>query len=101
VSIFAPGFPAPPSLPTLLGAVGVAQSHLPAREVQKGIGELPPSAFSAAARIAEGIRNAVDSPNPPLRLALGASSATAMRPALEARIAELDSWQHATEAVDR
>ncbi|MFE2203261.1 hypothetical protein ACFW90_34810, partial [Streptomyces amritsarensis] len=85
----------------LLRAVAVPNPPHPPPQVQKGIGELPPSAFSAAARIAEGIRNAVDSPNPPLRLALGASSATAMRPALEARIAELDSWQHATEAVDR
>ncbi|MER6444131.1 SDR family NAD(P)-dependent oxidoreductase [Streptomyces venezuelae] len=101
VTIVQPGMTATPFLANLDVAAGLADYDQTVREVQKGIGELPPTAFSAAARIAEGIRNAVDSPNPPLRLALGASSTTAMRPALEARIAELDSWQHATEAVDR
>ncbi|MFD8638221.1 short-chain dehydrogenase/reductase, partial [Streptomyces sp. NPDC059656] len=94
------GMTATPFLANLDVAAGLVDYDRTVREVQKGIGELPPSAFSAAARIAEGIRTAVDSPNAPLRLALGASSATAMRPALEARIADLDSWQHATDAVD-
>ncbi|MFD9007744.1 hypothetical protein [Streptomyces sp. NPDC059552] len=82
-------------------AAGLGDYDKTVREVQKGIGELPASAFSSAARIATGIRTAVDHPNPPLRLALGASSATDMRPALEARIADLDSWRHVTDAVDR
>ncbi|WP_033822710.1 SDR family NAD(P)-dependent oxidoreductase [Kitasatospora sp. MBT63] len=95
-----PGLTATPFLANLDVATGLADYDGTVREVQKGIAELPASAFSPAARIAEGIRTAVDSPNPPLRLALGTSGATGMRAALEARIADLDSWQHVTDAVD-
>ncbi|AJF63228.1 SDR family NAD(P)-dependent oxidoreductase [Streptomyces vietnamensis] len=101
VTLIQPGMTATPFLANLDVAAGLSDYDQTVREVQKAIGELPPSAFSAAARIAEGIRTAVDSPNPPLRLALGTASATAMRPALEARIADLDSWQNVTGAVDR
>ncbi|MGW2037149.1 SDR family NAD(P)-dependent oxidoreductase [Streptomyces virginiae] len=100
VTIIQPGMTATPFLANLDVAAGLSVYDQTVRQVQKGIGELPPSAFSAPERIAAGIRTAVDSPNPPLRLALGASSTTAMRPALEARIADLDGWQHLTEAVD-
>ncbi|MFJ9574810.1 SDR family NAD(P)-dependent oxidoreductase [Streptomyces sp. NPDC101191] len=101
VTVIQPGMTATPFLANLDVAVGLSDYDQTVREVHKAIGELPASAFSAAARIAEGIRVAVDSPNPPLRLALGTASATAMRPALEARIADLDSWQNVTDAVDR
>ncbi|WP_030209516.1 SDR family NAD(P)-dependent oxidoreductase [Streptomyces sp. NRRL S-87] len=100
VTLIQPGLTATPFLSNLDVATGLADYDQTVREVQKGIAELPPSAFSAAARIAAGIRTAVDSPTPPLRLALGASSATAMRPALKTRIADLDDWQHVTDAVD-
>ncbi|MFF4006837.1 SDR family NAD(P)-dependent oxidoreductase [Streptomyces sp. NPDC001717] len=100
VTIIQPGMTATPFLSNLDVAAGLSDYDQTVREVHKGIGQLPPSAFSAAARVASGIRTAVDSPAPPLRLALGASSATAMRPALEARIADLDSWQHLTDTVD-
>ncbi|MFE9466723.1 SDR family NAD(P)-dependent oxidoreductase [Streptomyces virginiae] len=101
VTIIQPGLTATPFLSNLDVAVGLDDYDQTVRAVQKGIGELPASAFSSAARIAEGIRTAVDSPNPPLRLALGTSSATAMRTALEARTADLDNWKRVTDAVDR
>lgn len=101
VTIVQPGLTATPFLANLDVADGLADYDQTVREVRKGIGELPESAFASAARIAAGIRTAVDSPNPPLRLALGASGATEMRAALEARIADLDGWQGVTVAVDR
>ncbi|GAA4836012.1 oxidoreductase [Kitasatospora terrestris] len=101
VTIIQPGMTATPFLANLDVAAALDDYDPTVREVQKGIGELPASAFSAPARIAEGIRAAVDSPNPPLRLALGVAGATAMRPALVARIADLDDWQQVTDAVDR
>ncbi|MFG3056373.1 SDR family NAD(P)-dependent oxidoreductase [Kitasatospora sp. NPDC048239] len=101
VTIIQPGMTATPFLSNLDVAAGLDDYDRTVREVQKGIGELPPSAFSSAARIAEGIRTAVGSPNPPLRLALGASGATGMRTALEARTADLDEWNRVTAAVDR
>ncbi|WP_328954074.1 SDR family NAD(P)-dependent oxidoreductase [Kitasatospora purpeofusca] len=101
VTIIQPGLTATPFLANLDVAAGLADYDQTVREVQKGIGELPASAFSSAARIAAGIRTAVDSPNPPLRLALGTSGATGMRAALAARIADLDGWKHVTDAVDR
>ncbi|MFD7027257.1 SDR family NAD(P)-dependent oxidoreductase [Streptomyces sp. NPDC059917] len=101
VTIIQPGLTATPFLANLDVAAGLADYDQTVREVQKGIGELPASAFSSAARIAEGIRAAVDSHNPPLRLALGTSGATGMRAALEARIADLDGWKRVTDAVDR
>ncbi|WP_426402846.1 SDR family NAD(P)-dependent oxidoreductase [Streptomyces sp. R-07] len=101
VTIIQPGMTATPFLSNLDVAAGLDDYDQTVREVQKGIGELPASAFSSAARIAEGIRTAVDSPNPPLRLALGTSSATGMRTALETRTADLDNWNHVTDAVDR
>ncbi|THA46480.1 SDR family NAD(P)-dependent oxidoreductase [Streptomyces sp. A1136] len=101
VTIIQPGMAATPFLSNLDVATGLDDYDQTVREVHKGIGELPPSAFSSPARIAEGIRTAVDSPNPPLRLALGTSSATGMRTALEARTADLDSWNRVTDAVDR
>ncbi|MFF8262699.1 SDR family NAD(P)-dependent oxidoreductase [Streptomyces virginiae] len=101
VTIIQPGLTATPFLSNLDVAAGLDDYDQTVRAIQKGIGELPASAFSSAARIAEGIRTAVDSPNPPLRLALGTSSATSMRTALEARTADLDNWKRVTDAVDR
>ncbi|MGW8760937.1 SDR family NAD(P)-dependent oxidoreductase [Streptomyces sp. NPDC055815] len=101
VTIIQPGLTATPFLANLDVAADLADYDQTVRAVQKDIAELPASAFSAAARIAAGIRTAVDSPNPPLRLALGTSSATGMRAAWEARLADLDSWEHVTNGVDR
>ncbi|WP_031013807.1 SDR family NAD(P)-dependent oxidoreductase [Streptomyces sp. NRRL F-5727] len=100
-TLIQPGMTATPFLARLDVADGLGDYDQTVREVQKGIGELPASAFSTASRIAEGIRAAVDSPHPPLRLALGTSSATGMRAALDARLADLDGWRGVTDAVDR
>ncbi|MFJ8159998.1 SDR family NAD(P)-dependent oxidoreductase [Streptomyces sp. NPDC096136] len=100
VTVIQPGMTATPFLSHLDVAAGLDDYDQTVREVQKGIGELPASAFSSAARIAEGIRTAVDTPNPPLRLALGTAGAAAMRTALEARTADLDDWNRVTEAVN-
>ncbi|MFD8014488.1 SDR family NAD(P)-dependent oxidoreductase [Streptomyces sp. NPDC058955] len=100
VTIIQPGMTATPFLANLDVADGLDDYDPTVREVHKSIGELPASAFSAASRIAAGIRTAVDASRPPLRLALGSSSAAGMRPALEARIADLDGWQRVTDAVD-
>ncbi|WP_445166040.1 SDR family NAD(P)-dependent oxidoreductase [Mycolicibacterium sp. Dal123E01] len=70
------------------------------RKVLNTISALPPQSFSDAARIAAGIRLAVQSDHPPLRLALGTVSATDMRGALQGRLADLDSWTEAASAVD-
>ncbi|WP_369149036.1 SDR family NAD(P)-dependent oxidoreductase [Streptomyces sp. R44] len=101
VTIIEPGLTATPFLANLDVAAGLADYDQSVRTVQKDIAELPASTFSAAARIAAGIRTAVDSPTPPRRLALGTSSATGMRAAWEARIADLDDWEHVTNGVDR
>ncbi|MEG8280610.1 SDR family NAD(P)-dependent oxidoreductase [Streptomyces sp. AHA2] len=55
---------------------------------------------SEAGKVAEGIRAAVASVDPPRRLALGTVSATAMREALTARLADLDGWAGVSEKVD-
>jgi NAD(P)-dependent dehydrogenase (short-subunit alcohol dehydrogenase family) len=69
------------------------------RLVQQTIGSLPASAFASVEGVAAGIRTAVDSDNPPLRLALGATGASEMRAALVARIADLDQWAAVTSAA--
>lgn len=100
VTIIEPGMTATPFLANLDVADGLDDYDQTVREVHKAIGEMPASAFSAASRIAAGIRTAVDAPNPPQRLALGTASATGMRSALDARIADLDGWRRVTDAVD-
>lgn len=60
----------------------------------------PGSGSASVERVAEGVRAAVAAEHPPRRLALGVASATAMRAALTARIADLDEWAAVTERVD-
>ncbi|MFI8320591.1 SDR family NAD(P)-dependent oxidoreductase [Streptomyces sp. NPDC085529] len=100
VTLIQPGMTATPFLAHLDVADGLEDYDRTVREVHEAIGELPASAFSAASRIAAGIRAAVDTPNPPRRLALGSSGAASMRAALDARIADLDGWRRVTDAVD-
>ncbi|MFE5136981.1 SDR family NAD(P)-dependent oxidoreductase [Streptomyces fagopyri] len=57
-------------------------------------------AASAAGRVAAGVRVAVADIDPPRRLALGVVSGSAMRAALDARLADLDTWNSVTEGVD-
>jgi NAD(P)-dependent dehydrogenase (short-subunit alcohol dehydrogenase family) len=70
------------------------------REVQRAIGELPPSAFSAPERVAAAVLAAVDADRPPLRLATGSTAVREIRAALRGRLAELDAWAAVSEAVD-
>ncbi|GGJ63121.1 hypothetical protein GCM10010121_087260 [Streptomyces brasiliensis] len=100
VTIVEPGPTASAFLDNLDVAGALDDYDQTVREVQKAIGALPASAFSAAARIATGIRTAADSDTPPLRLALGLSGANDMRTALNARLADLDAWVDTTRAVD-
>jgi NADP-dependent 3-hydroxy acid dehydrogenase YdfG len=100
LTLVQPGPTATAFLDNLDFAVTDADYDQSVREVFKTINALPPEAFSDAARIAAGIRAAVVSDEAPLRLALGVSSATDMRCALIARLADLDSWSDVTAAVD-
>ena len=70
------------------------------RQVQKSLGELPPSAFNDPARVVTAILAAVDADTPPLRLATGGYAAEQMRAALTARLGNLDAWGAVTAAVD-
>jgi NADP-dependent 3-hydroxy acid dehydrogenase YdfG len=102
LTLVQPGPTATAFLDNLDFAVTDADYDQSVREVFKTFNALPPEAFSDAARIAAGIRAAVVSVSDeaPLRLALGVSSATDMRCALIARLADLDSWSDVTAAVD-
>ena len=70
------------------------------REVLKVVGGLPPSAFNEADAVVAAILTAVDSDNPPLRLATGSQAVNDMRAALTARLAELEQWAPISNAVD-
>jgi NAD(P)-dependent dehydrogenase (short-subunit alcohol dehydrogenase family) len=70
------------------------------REVLKVVGGLPPSAFNTADAVVTAILAAVDSDNPPLRLATGSQAVNEMRNALTARLAELEQWAPISNAVD-
>jgi NADP-dependent 3-hydroxy acid dehydrogenase YdfG len=100
LTLVQPGPTATAFLDNLDFAVTDADYDQSVREVFKTFNALPPEAFSDAARIAAGIRAAVVSDEAPLRLALGISSATDMRGALLARLADLDSWSDVTAGVD-
>lgn len=101
VTLIQPGPTATAFLSNLDVAETIGSYDQTVRTVQKAIGELPPTAFSAPARVAEGILAAVDSGTPPLRLPLGVSGAADMRTAPQARLADLDTWVGVTGAVDR
>jgi NAD(P)-dependent dehydrogenase (short-subunit alcohol dehydrogenase family) len=100
VTLIQPGFTAT----SLLGNLQIAENaqadyDQTVREVQKAIGVKPAPEFASPQRVAAGIRTAAASDNPPLRLALGADSATSMRDALTTRLADLDQWADTTNAV--
>jgi NAD(P)-dependent dehydrogenase (short-subunit alcohol dehydrogenase family) len=101
VTLIQPGLVATPFLSNLDTAAAAQPDYdQTVRKAQEAIGALPASAFTSAERIAAGIRTAVASDNPPLRLALGATGASEMRAALTARIAELEEWAAVTRAAD-
>jgi NAD(P)-dependent dehydrogenase (short-subunit alcohol dehydrogenase family) len=101
VTLVQPGLVATPFLSNLDTAAAAQPDYdQTVRKAQEAIGALPASAFISAERIAAGIRTAVVSDNPPLRLALGATGASEMRAALTARIADLEEWAAVTRAAD-
>lgn len=101
VTLIQPGLVATPFLSNLDTAAAAQPDYdQTVRKAQEAIGALPASAFISAERIAAGIRTAVASDNPPLRLALGATGASEMRAALTARIADLQEWAAVTRAAD-
>jgi NAD(P)-dependent dehydrogenase (short-subunit alcohol dehydrogenase family) len=101
VTLIQPGLVATPFLSNLDTAAAAQPDYdQTVRKAQEAIGALPASAFISAERIAAGIRTAVASDNPPLRLALGATGASEMRAALTARIADLEEWAAVTRAAD-
>jgi NAD(P)-dependent dehydrogenase (short-subunit alcohol dehydrogenase family) len=100
VTLIQPGLVATPFLSNLDAATTVEPDYdQTVRKAQEAIGALPKSQFASVERIAEGIRTAVASEKPPLRLALGATGASEMRAALMARIADLDAWAAVTSAA--
>lgn len=100
VTLVQPGLVATPFLSNQDTATTVEPDYdQTVRKVRETIGALPKSQFASADRIAKGIRTAVASENPPLRLALGATGAGQMRAALMARIADLDAWAAVTSAA--
>jgi len=100
VTLIQPGLVATPFLGNLDTAAAAEPDYdQTVRLVQQTIGSLPASAFASVEAVAAGIRTAVDSDNPPLRLALGATGASEMRAALVARIADLDQWAAVTSAA--
>ncbi|MGI3783978.1 MAG: SDR family NAD(P)-dependent oxidoreductase [Janthinobacterium lividum] len=82
----------------LTGTIGDYDATV--RAVQKEIGELPASAFTSPEGVVATIFAAVDSANPPVRLATGRVAVAEMRTALQARLAELESWASVSEAAD-
>jgi len=97
VTLIQPGLVATPFLGNLdTAATAQPDYDQTVRKAQQAIGALPASAFASVEKIAEGIRAAVASDDPPLRLALGAAGASEMRAALTARLADLDKWADVT-----
>jgi short-subunit dehydrogenase len=100
VTLVEPG----PTATAFLSALDVADT-LPdydptVRTVQKSIGELPATAFNTTERVATAILTAVDAGHPPLRLATGTTAVSEIRAALQARLAELDTWESISTGVD-
>jgi NAD(P)-dependent dehydrogenase (short-subunit alcohol dehydrogenase family) len=101
VTIVEPGYTATAFFANLQAAGATEPDYdQTVRELFKSVTSLPEVAFSSAERAAAGIRAAVDSDEPPLRLALGSSGADAMRAALTGRIEQIDQTTAITTAVD-
>lgn len=101
VTLVQPGPTASNFLANLDVADRVADYDQTVREVQKAIGSLPSEAFATSERVAAGILRAVESNDPPLRLALGACAVSDMRAALTQRLDDLDAWNTVSVGVDR
>jgi NAD(P)-dependent dehydrogenase (short-subunit alcohol dehydrogenase family) len=101
VTIIQPGMTATPFLSNLKAAENTFSDYdQTVRAVYEAIGAMPADSFASAERVATGIRTAVDSENPPRRLALNGAGAGAMKAGLEARIRDIDEWSSIADAVD-
>ena len=69
------------------------------RAVQQSLSELPAEAFNSAPDVAEAILKIVDAADAPRRLLTGSAAVDAVRQALHARLAEIDSWESVSRAV--
>jgi NAD(P)-dependent dehydrogenase (short-subunit alcohol dehydrogenase family) len=83
-----------------LDVVAASEHYQVVRDVQKSLGELPPSAFNTADRVATAILAAVDAEHPPLRLATGSHAVKEIRAALTARLDQITTWESVSTAVD-
>jgi NAD(P)-dependent dehydrogenase (short-subunit alcohol dehydrogenase family) len=100
VTLVEPGPTATAFLSNLDVAEPLGDYDATVREVQKSIGELPPSAFNAADRVAAAILTAVGAERPPLRLATGSFAMTEIRAALRSQLSEIETWAETGQAVD-
>lgn len=101
VIIVQPGMTATPFLSNLKAAENTLSDYdQTVRAVYEAIGAMPADSFANVERVAAGIRTAVDSENPPRRLALNGAGADAMKAGLEARLRDIDEWASIAQTVD-
>ncbi|WP_116247619.1 SDR family NAD(P)-dependent oxidoreductase [Nocardiopsis sp. FIRDI 009] len=100
VTLVEPALTATPFLSNLDFAETIEDYDQTVRTVQESLGGLPPEAFCDPVRAAQAILNAVDSGNPPRRLALGRQAEIDLRAALTDRLKDLDRWAETTRGVD-
>jgi NAD(P)-dependent dehydrogenase (short-subunit alcohol dehydrogenase family) len=100
VTLVEPGPTATAFLSNLDVADALGDYDQTVREVQKAIGELPPTAFNDADRVAAAILGAVGAGRQPLRLATGSHAVTAIRTALQGQLDELETWARSSADVD-
>lgn len=101
VTIVQPGMTATPFLSNLKAAENTYGDYdQTVRVVAEAIGALPADSFASAERVAAGIRSAIESAQPPRRLALNGAGAQAMKAGLEARLRDIDEWSSIAHTVD-
>ncbi|WP_328320933.1 SDR family NAD(P)-dependent oxidoreductase [Kribbella sp. NBC_00382] len=101
VTIVQPGMTATPFLSNLKAAENTYSDYdQTVRVVAEAIGALPADSFASAERVAAGIRTAIESAQPPRRLALNGAGAQAMKAGLEARLRDIDEWSSIAHTVD-
>ncbi len=100
VTLVEPGPTATPFLANLHHARPIDDYDRTVREVQRQIGELPPTAFNDPNRVAAAILTAVDSDTPPVRLVTGGFAVTEIDAALRRRRDELAAWHQVSCDVD-
>ena len=99
VTLIGPGLSATSFLANLDHVETIADDDQRVREVLKTIGGLPPTALNSAERVVDAIIAATEA-TAPRRIPTGSAAVQDIRTALVARIAELDRWTPASNAVD-